>query len=158
MSQVDQNSGFIDLLLESQVVSREQVNEAKAMASGGTMSVGEALVRLGYSTGEQVTRAMAKFHGLEYVDLDEVRIPERVIELVPETIARENATLPLKEDDDILKVLLSNPLDIETIEKLRFILNRQVQIALAPRESILEAINRYYGQIDGESADLEHTS
>ncbi len=153
MSQVDQNSGFIDLLLESQVVSREQVNEAKAMASGGTMSVGEALVRLGYSTGEQVTRAMAKFHGLEYIDLDEVRIPERVIELVPETIARENATLPLKEDDDILKVLLSNPLDIETIEKLRFILNRQVQIALAPRESILEAINRYYGQIDGESAD-----
>ena len=153
MSQVDQNSGFIDILLKNQLVSQEQVSEARTMAASGTMSVGDALVRLGYSTGEQVTQAMARFHGLEYVNLDEVRIPERVIELVPETIARENATLPLAEDDDILKVLLSNPLDIETIEKLRFILNRQVQIALAPRENILEAINRYYGQIDGESAD-----
>ena len=153
MSQVDQNSGFIDILLKHQLVSQEQVSEARTMAASGTMSVGDALVRLGYSTGEQVTQAMARFHGLEYVNLDEVRIPERVIELVPETIARENATLPLAEDDDILKVLLSNPLDIETIEKLRFILNRQVQIALAPRENILEAINRYYGQIDGESAD-----
>tara|TARA_B100000809_G_scaffold163145_1_gene160508 strand:+ start:10522 stop:12264 length:1743 start_codon:yes stop_codon:yes gene_type:complete len=153
MSQVDQNSGFIDILLKNQLVSQEQVSEARTMAASGTMSVGDALVRLGYSTGEQVTQAMAQFHGLEYVNLDEVRIPERVIELVPETIARENATLPLAEDDDILKVLLSNPLDIETIEKLRFILNRQVQIALAPRENILEAINRYYGQIDGESAD-----
>ena len=153
MSQVDQNSGFIDILLKNQLVSQEQVSEARTMAASGTMSVGDALVRLGYSTGEQVTQAMARFHGLEYVNLDDVRIPERVIELVPETIARENATLPLAEDDDILKVLLSNPLDIETIEKLRFILNRQVQIALAPRENILEAINRYYGQIDGESAD-----
>ncbi len=153
MSQVDQNSGFIDILLKHQLVSQEQVSEARAMAVSGSMSVGDALVRLGYSTGEQVTQAMAQFHGLEYVNLDDVRIPERVIELVPETIARENATLPLAEDDDILKVLLSNPLDIETIEKLRFILNRQVQIALAPRENILEAINRYYGQIDGESAD-----
>ena len=153
MSQVDQNSGFIDILLKHQLVSQEQVSEARTMAASGTMSVGDALVRLGYSTGEQVTQAMAQFPGLEYVNLDDVRIPERVIELVPETIARENATLPLAEDDDILKVLLSNPLDIETIEKLRFILNRQVQIALAPRENILEAINRYYGQIDGESAD-----
>ena len=42
---------------------------------------------------------------------------------------------------------------IETIEKLRFILNRRVETALAPRESILEAINRYYGQVEGESAD-----
>jgi type IV pilus assembly protein PilB len=153
MSQVDQNSGFIDILLKHQLVSQEQVSEARTMAASGTMSIGDALVRLGYSTGEQVTQAMAKFHGLEYVNLDDVRIPERVIELVPETIARENATLPLAEDDDILKVLLSDPLDIETIEKLRFILNRQIQVALAPRENILEAINRYYGQIDGESAD-----
>jgi len=153
MSQVDKNSGYIDILIEAQTVSAEQVSEAKTMAASGDMSVGDALVRLGYSSGEQVTQAMAEFHGLEYIDLDDVRIPERVIELVPETIARENATLPLSEDDDALKVVLSDPLDIETIEKLRFILNRKVQVALAPRENILESINRYYGQIDGESAD-----
>jgi type IV pilus assembly protein PilB len=39
------------------------------------------------------------------------------------------------------------------MEKLRFILNRRIETALAPRESILEAINRYYGQTVGESAD-----
>ncbi len=56
-------------------------------------------------------------------------------------------------EDDSLKVAVSDPFDIETIEKLRFILNRKVETALAPRESILEAINRYYGQVEGESAD-----
>ena len=42
---------------------------------------------------------------------------------------------------------------IDTFDKLRFILNRQIEIALAPREAILEAINRHYGQTVGESAD-----
>ena len=36
---------------------------------------------------------------------------------------------------------------------MRFILNRQVEIALAPREAILEAINRHYGQMEDQSAD-----
>ena len=44
-------------------------------------------------------------------------------------------------------------MDYDTFDKLRFILNRQIEIALAPREAILEAINRYYGQTVGESAD-----
>jgi type IV pilus assembly protein PilB len=61
--------------------------------------------------------------------------------------------LPLAEDDGTLKVLMSDPLDFDTREKLRFILNRNIEVALAPRDMILEAINKHYGQQDGESAD-----
>ncbi|MFO7901459.1 MAG: GspE/PulE family protein, partial [Pirellulaceae bacterium] len=82
-----------------------------------------------------------------------VQIPEEVVELVPESVARENVAVPLAQEDNALKVAVGDPFDIETIEKLRFILNRKVETALAPRESILEAINRYYGQVEGESAD-----
>jgi len=72
---------------------------------------------------------------------------------VPESVARENAVIPLSEEDGALKVLVSDPFDYETFEKLQFILNRKVDIALATRESILEAINRNYGQMGDESAD-----
>ena len=81
------------------------------------------------------------------------RFRRRVVELVPESVARENAVMPLAEEDGALKVLVSDPFDFETFEKLQFILNRKVDIALATRESILEAINRNYGQMGGESAD-----
>ncbi len=50
-------------------------------------------------------------------------------------------------------MIVSDPYDLDTFEKLRFILNRKVEIALAPRESILEAINRHYGQMEDQSAD-----
>ena len=59
----------------------------------------------------------------------------------------------MPEEDGALKVLVSDPFDFETFEKLQFILNRKVEIALATTESILEAINRNYGQMDDESAD-----
>ncbi|MCA9209960.1 MAG: Flp pilus assembly complex ATPase component TadA, partial [Planctomycetales bacterium] len=144
---------FTDILLRRGVVGLDQLSEATQMARETDMSVGDCLLKLGYASPEEVMRAMAESHGLDYVDLREVTIPDSVIELVPESVARENAILPMDDDESSLKVIVSNPLDIETIEKLRFILNRKVEIALAPRESILEAINKYYGQVEGESAD-----
>ena len=144
---------FAEILIRQGVISPEQLAEAEQMAKGADMKVGDALIRLGYATGEEVVRAIAQEHGLEYVDLNEVVIPPSVVELVPESVARENAILPLAEMDGALKVIVSDPQDYDTLDKLRFILNRQVEIALAPRENILEAINRHYGQTEGESAD-----
>jgi len=148
-----QPSDYVNVLLKRSLVSPDQVTEAEELSRNNRIPLGEALVSLNYVTGEDVCRAMAEHYALDYVNLSEIKIPEAVVELVPETIARENITIPLSEEGDALRVILADPMDVETIEKLRFILNRQIQIALAPRSSILEAINRYYGQFDGESAD-----
>jgi type IV pilus assembly protein PilB len=144
---------FADLLIHQKIISKDQLHEAERTARSTGIKVHEALIRLGYCTGEEVCRAMAREHGLDYVDLNEVSIPPDVIELVPESVARENCILPMSEEEGALRVIMSDPLDYETQEKLRFILNRDVRIALSPRESIQESINRHYGQTDAESAD-----
>lgn len=144
---------FTDLLLSRGTISLDQLNEAKSIARKDDKNVGDVLVALGYATGEEVTQALAEFHHFEYVDLTAIRIPDNIIELVPESVARENTIIPVSDEDETIKVLVHDPFDIETIEKLRFILNRKVETALAPKEHILEAINRYYGQAGEESAD-----
>ena len=144
---------FAEILARQGVVSPEQIAEAEGMAASGNMSVPSALERLGYATGDEISRAIAQEHGMEFINIGDVIIPPNVVELVPESVARENAILPMSEEDGALKVIVSDPSDLDTQEKLRFILNREVRYALAPRESILEAINRYYGQTEGESAD-----
>jgi type IV pilus assembly protein PilB len=140
-------------LVKKRVVSEEQWAEATQLAGNGNMKPHEAIVQLGYATSEQIMQALAAKDGYEYFDLRNVSIPPSVVELVPESVARENAVIPLSEDDGALKVLVSDPQDFDTIDKLQFILNRKIDIALATRESILEAINRNYGQIGDESAD-----
>jgi type IV pilus assembly protein PilB len=148
-----QPSDYVNVLLKRSLVSPDQVTEAEALSNNNNLPLGEALVSLNYVTSEDVCRAMAEHYALDFINLSEIKIPESIVELVPETIARENVTIPLSEEGDALRVILADPMDVETVEKLRFILNRQIQIALAPRSNILEAINRYYGQFDGESAD-----
>ena len=144
---------FADILIRRGLVGPDQLREAETMADAQGIPVPDALIRSGYVASNDVMRAVAEEHGLEFVDLDEVRIPMSAVELVPESVARENVVMPFAEDDGALKVIISDPLDLGTIDKLRFILNRKVEIALAPRENITEAINRYYGQQEGESAD-----
>jgi type IV pilus assembly protein PilB len=144
---------FIEILVRKGVISTDQLAEAQQLSADGSMTVQDALIRLGYATGEDISRALAEEHGLDYVNLSEVDIPPSVVELVPESVARENSVIPLAKTDDTLTVIISDPNDYETIEKLRFILNLPIEVALAPRDAIQEAINRHYGQTVGESAD-----
>ncbi len=146
-------ANFADLLIRKGIIGPDQLAEAQQVARDQSIDLSESLTRLGYATAEEVTRAIAEVEGYEFINLNDVAIPPAVVELVPESVARENAVIPMAETDDALKVLVSNPNDFQTIEKLQFILNRKIEIALATRENILEAINRNYGQIDGESAD-----
>jgi type IV pilus assembly protein PilB len=134
---VARKGDFTEILLRKRIISQDQLNEAKQVSKEQNTSLPETIIKLGYASGEDVMRAVAQEHGRDYVDLTEVTIPEAIIELVPESVARENVTLPLAEEEDALKVIVSDPYDIDTIEKLRFILNRRIEIALAPREKIL---------------------
>ncbi len=144
---------YTDLLVSKGVISPDQLEEAKQLAAQSGMKLPDAIIRLGYATGEEVMQVMAEQHGLEYVDLNRISIPPNVVELVPESVARENVVIPIAEDDGQLQVAVCDPDDFATFDKLRFILNRRIEICLAPREMILEAINRYYGQTSGESQD-----
>ena len=145
---------FGKFLIKNKLVTQDQVLDADELARQNKISLAEALSSRGYMGETEATQALAKYHRMEFVDLSEIEIPESVIELMPETVARENAVIPLEETGTGgLKVLMSNPNDVDTIENLRFILNRDVSVALAPKSMIIGAINTSYGQMEGESAD-----
>jgi type IV pilus assembly protein PilB len=145
---------FTEILLRNQVLSTDQLAEAQTLAQQTAAKLQDVLVKLGYATADQVMSAIAEEHGLPFVNLAEVSIPPAVVELVPESVARENVVLPLSvEDNGSLKIIMSDPQDFDTVQKLQFILNKELQPVLAPREQIIESINRHYGQTETESVD-----
>src|SRR3954452_15258620 len=112
------------------VIGPEQLAEAAAIAKKNGGKVHDILVKQGYASSEQVMQAMADMHGYEFFDLRDVPIPKSIIELVPESVAREHAVIPLAEEGSALKILVSDPFAYETFETLQFVLNRKVNIAL----------------------------
>jgi type IV pilus assembly protein PilB len=144
---------FTEILVRRQTLSPDQLEEAQGMAKQTGTRLQDALVKLGYATAQEVMSAIAEFHGLQFIDLTEVTIPQAVVELVPESVARENFVLPMAQENGALKIIMSDPSDFDTVQKLQFILNKDIQPVLAPREQIVEAINRHYGQTETESVD-----
>jgi type IV pilus assembly protein PilB len=144
---------FQTMLVAEGLVSAEQLAEAMRVAQASGKKIHEEVVRLGYAPGDKVMQALAKSYRLKFVNLAGLEVAPEVVALLPESVARENSIFPVAESGNALRVATSDPTDLDTQEKLRFILNRDIELALAPREQIAEAINRHYGVSDGESAD-----
>ena len=144
---------FSTILVSEGVISAEQLAEASRIASSSGKKVQDEVVRLCYATGDKVMKALAKAYRMPFVDLTGLEVEEYVVGKLPESVARENSIFPLADLGGTLRIATCDPADMDAQEKLRFILNREIEMAIAPREQIVEAINRHYGLSDGESAD-----
>ncbi|HWE38020.1 MAG TPA: GspE/PulE family protein [Isosphaeraceae bacterium] len=148
-----QTRDWREILVKRGVIGPDQLKEAERV--GANSSTEEALARLGYAAPDDIVKAKAEQHGMDFVELREIEIPTAAVELVPESIARENVVMPLAQENGAIKVIMHDPMDFETIDKLRFVLNREIEVALAPKEAIVEAINRYYGGSSSETESVD---
>jgi type IV pilus assembly protein PilB len=87
------------------------------------------------------------------VRLAEFAVSRAVLELVPESIARENLVFPLDAQDRALLVAAVDPRNFDTAQKLEFILNRDVVLVGAESDDMRNALDREYGQTETESVD-----
>ena len=144
---------FSTILLNDGIVSDEQLADAVKAATSSGKQLHEEVLRLGYGKSDVVMRALAKAHRLPYIDVAAIDVPQSIVDRLPESVARENSIFPIEQEGDSLRIATRDPTDLDIQEKLRFILNSNVDLSVAPRDQIVEAINRHYGIIDGESGD-----
>jgi len=144
---------YLSKLIKDGLISQEQLDEAEAIAKKQKISIDDALIRLGYVTAQEISERQASEHGYNVIDLEGMKIPDNVISLIPESVARENLVIPLSVSEDRIQVAMANAMDFDVMDKLRFVLNREIDPVVAPREAIQNAINRHYGQTEQESVD-----
>src|SRR5947207_10792408 len=71
--------------------------------------------------------------------------PRAVVELIPESVARENHVFPLSFDGRTLTLAAADPHNLLVRDRLTFILNKDVRLLPAAPETIRAAIDRHYG-------------
>lgn len=137
-------------LLKSGALKDEQLKDALDVLPDAPA---QAAMDLGYVTEEEVTRAIAQAARVPFVKVMHAGIDPDGPEFLPEAVARENHVVGVGVEDGRLVVATVNPFDVELGENLRFVLNRDINFVASTRGQIAEAIDFYYGQIEGESAD-----
>lgn len=144
---------WLERFVTDGTIGESQLEEARQMAANIGITVEDALVRLAYISGTDLGRAQAAEFNYEYLELEGLQIPNSVIEMVTESMARENVVIPTGIEGESVVIAMHNPNNIEVLDKLRFVLNRDIKVVMAPMESIQGAINRHYGQTETESVD-----
>jgi type IV pilus assembly protein PilB len=132
-----------DILVEWGVVTDAAVKEALAHARKEHMRVGEALISLGLADEEDVTKAMATQYDMEYIDLEQGVSGQRDIKLIPDELIRKHLVLPLGREDGRLKVVITDPLDLETLDMLHFRLNCDIETCLASKTKVRNYIDEF---------------
>jgi type IV pilus assembly protein PilB len=144
-----------EILLEMGLVEPQHIQQALRLQMGGdTRKIGEILVGMEVCSSEDITLALAEQHELEMVDLDNIDIPREVIARVERSLARQNHIIPIDFLDGVLTVAIPDPLDLFTLDELRFVLNCNIEPVLATGDAIDRALTNYYGLEEGQVDEI----
>src|SRR5262245_35458657 len=109
----------------------------------------------GMLAGEDVNRSLAAQFGLPiYADLAGFQLPREYYKKVPYAFAKKHLVMLIKEESGKLLVAVADPLNLEPLEELRLMLDRDVKAVYSPRDTILNAINEAYRQESGAASEL----
>jgi type IV pilus assembly protein PilB len=150
---VQANDDYVLKVLEEiGLVSRKQIAQARAKLNGAP-SVVDALVRDGVVSADDISRSLAAQAQMHWIDLSAVVIPPEIIAQISAADARRFKVIPVTFGESGLVLAISDPLDVDTIDSLNFLLQRDLELVCTSPEKIKQALIKYYGTAE-EAADV----
>lgn len=133
------------VLLESELVTAEDVERAldHQRTHGGYF--GQALVELGLVRPEEVEWALASQLDLPFIFPDPELADAEATRLVPPDWALAHLAVPFVRAGESVTMVVADPLDGEVVDELRERTGLEVEMALATPERIRELIRAVYG-------------
>ncbi len=109
-----------------------------------SQTIDQMLLDTGILDDLSIARSLAKQLKVPLIRLKDREIPQEVTSLIPVKVAKTHLLVPVKKSEGKLLVAMANPLDSDAIQALRLMTRMKIEVAVAPREDILEAFVRIY--------------
>jgi type IV pilus assembly protein PilB len=118
-----------ELIAATGLLGPELLRRVQGLVRNGSFA--QAIVDAGL-----VPSVLAAQHGLPLVDLSEIPVDSEAATTLPASLLERAGALPYAFEDGRLKVAISDPNDVQTIDELRLATRYGIELALAPREDI----------------------
>lgn len=132
-----------DILLEFGM-DKASIQKAQLKASEDDISIKVAVEKLKLLPDDKMLEAFSKFYNVKSVDLQALQIPTNVLNLVPTDLAKKLRVVPVEHAGSTLVVAVSDPMNRETIESLRFKLKMNIKPVIAKEDALAGCVERYY--------------
>ncbi|PNV85466.1 MAG: type II secretion system protein GspE [Desulfobacteraceae bacterium] len=134
-----------EILRDEGLISEEQLQAAlERQKTEKGLRIGAVLVAMGAVTAEDVAQAIWQQRQIPYVDLDNYALDPKVIELVPERIARAYLALPIFKIGNALTVAMADPFNLIAVDDLRSRTGCEIETVISTEDKIEKCLDHYY--------------
>lgn len=133
------------ILFKSQIITEQELKSALEAQKLSGCRVGEALVRLGVVTQEDIDWALSHQLNIPYVRLKKENLDAAAVAKVPAQLARRYSLFPVFLSGNELSVAMTDPLNTEAIEELGRVTGCQISISVGLIREISEMQDLAYG-------------
>ena len=141
-------------ILDSGLVTREDLDAAKAESERTNIHIGDVLVSAGKITADNLRRMSAYVVGIPFVDLKKMKIPFDTLSLIPEPIARGHSIVAFKKSATSLEVAMLDVNDLSAIDFIKKKVNLRILPRLTDSDSIKEVLVQYQKSLKAEFGDM----
>jgi type IV pilus assembly protein PilB len=144
-----------NILVRAGVITQDQLENALSIQKKSGGLIGQILVKQGYIDRRSLYEFLQKQMGVEYVDIEGIEIDEDIIGLVSPNLAKTHKVIPIEKVDGNLKVAMSDPMNIFSIDDLRLTTGLEIIPCLADEEQISAQLEKYYGKASRKTSAKE---
>lgn len=148
------NNQLSEFIRDSKLIEEKDLALAYNEAEEQQKLLGDVLLEKKLVDEPQLRKLYAYILGIPFVDLQKESIPQEVLQVIPEPIARKYKIVAFDKKDRELKVAMLNPEDIQTIDFIRKKSGLNIVSCLTTEESIESVLKLYSKSLKAEFGDI----
>ncbi len=133
-----------EMLLRAGMIDDQQLDKAKDFQKTEGLKSYEAVVKLGYTSEDDLVEFLAHEASVAPLSLDEIEVDADVAKLIPGQTAQRLMLIPYRKVDSTLHVVMANPTDLDAIHDIEFRTGLRVQPAVAKESAIRKFLDQIY--------------
>lgn len=148
------NDQLKEFLIDSELISRTDVETAVKRANDTKTYLGDLLVADGKLSDDDLRRTEAYIMGIPFIGLKKLKIDFEVLSLIPEPIARKYNVVAFKKTPTALEVAMLDTNNLEAIEFVKKKVGLKILPRLTDKDSIKAALVQYQKSLKAEFGDI----
>jgi len=145
---------FRKILVVPGFITETQFREAAKEAKEGNRLIEDILVEKDLISDRKLGELVADEFGYNFVSLEKEIIPDKILNIVPELIAREQRIIAFAQDKEGLKLAMTNPENLEIIKLLEKKTGNKIIPYFATETDIQEALIRFKKGVREELTEI----
>ncbi|MFC1645888.1 GspE/PulE family protein, partial [Candidatus Omnitrophota bacterium] len=132
-------------LVEDGIITSDQLKQAQAEEKRSGKRLRKVLVKMGLMAEEDLVVFLSEKLGLPRIELSNYLIDSKIIDLIPETLARKHELIPVLKIGNRLTCAMVDPWNIFALDEIRMKTGLTIEPAVSTEAEIKKALDEHYG-------------